>query len=139
MARHEAQALLSAPFHHSPTMALIDAVAEGLPFNAADELSAALAPKDPAFRYQLVPKATYARRKLAQRLSPQESERLVRLSRVWGLALEIWREEDAARQFLWSPHMLLQGRSPLDVSMASELGGKKVEELMGQIIAGVGV
>jgi hypothetical protein len=35
--------------------------------------------------------------------------------------------------------MLLDGRSALDVALASELGGKKVEDLMMQIIAGVAV
>jgi putative toxin-antitoxin system antitoxin component (TIGR02293 family) len=139
MARAQALAWLNSPFPVSPSMHLVDEVAEGLPFNAADELAGALAPNDATFKYRLVPKATYARRKATQRLSAAESERLVRLARIWSLARDIWKDDDKARRFLTGPHMLLDGRSALDVALASELGGKKVEDLMMQIIAGVAV
>ena len=117
-------------FGAAPTISLLDSIAEGLPFDATDTLTAALSPTDPTFKYRLVPKATYARRKIARRLSPQESERLVRLARIWSLALDVWKDEDAARRFLTGRHVLLSQRTALDVALDSELGGKMVEELL---------
>jgi putative toxin-antitoxin system antitoxin component (TIGR02293 family) len=134
-----AAAWLTEPFSASPTIEMIDEVAEGLPFNAADELASALAPHDQTFKYRLVPKATYARRKAAHRLSAQESERLVRLARIWKLARDVWKNDDKARRFLTTPHMLLDGRAALDVALASELGGKMVEDLLGRVAYSVAV
>ena len=59
-----------------------------------------------------------------------ESERLVRLARIWSLALDVWKDEDAARRFLTGRHVLLSQRTALDVALDSELGGKMVEELL---------
>lgn len=132
MAQAHSTARLAAPYR-AASMELVDSIAEGLPFNAVDQLSAALAPNDQTFKYRLVPKATYARRKAAHRLSAAESERMVRLDRIWTLALDVWKDEDEARRFLTGPHMLLSQRTALDVALDSELGGKLVEDLLAAV------
>ena len=61
---------------------LIARLEDGLPVAALDRLAQLLAPGDAQFKYKLVPKATYERRKLSHRLSFDEGTRLARLARV---------------------------------------------------------
>lgn len=84
--------------------------------------------------YRIIPEATYKRRR--DRLSTDESQRAERLARIYATALYVWSGDDEARVFLNTPHPMLQGRTPLDVSM-SELGARRVEELLWKLYFGV--
>lgn len=133
--------LTGSPTRSAPTMSFIDVVSRGLPLQSVDALSLEIAPDNSAFKYVLVPKATYNRRRVnagrkPARLSKDESERLVRLARVWALANEIWHSPEGARRFMFAPHMLLEGRTPLDVTLGGELGGKMVEDVLGRLAYG---
>jgi putative toxin-antitoxin system antitoxin component (TIGR02293 family) len=118
---------------------LADAVAKGLSVDAVDRLCAAMAPADPSLRYQIVPKATLARRQRTRRLSRDESERLARLARIWAFALDIWQSEATARRFLGEPHPLLAGRIPRDLAAETEIGAREVEGLLGRLRYGSAV
>jgi putative toxin-antitoxin system antitoxin component (TIGR02293 family) len=83
---------------------------------------------------RLVPKATYKRRKSV--LSPVESERIERLARVIATAEYIWDDPEAARQFLQTPHALLEQQTPCEVAM-TELGARQVEEILWKIFYGL--
>lgn len=72
-------------------------------------------------------------------ITPQkldESEAIERLARVFAITLHIWDDEALAREFLNTPHPLLDERSPLDVAM-TEAGARRVEELLWQLFYGV--
>ena len=84
--------------------------------------------------YRIIPEATYKRRRAS--LSVEESERAERLARVYATAQYVWNSDDDARAFLHAPHPMLQGRTPLDVSM-SELGARRVEELLWKLYYGI--
>ncbi len=84
--------------------------------------------------YRIIPEATYKRRRNS--LSVDESERAERLARVYATAEYVWNSDDDARAFLHAPHPMLQGRTPLDVSM-SELGARRVEELLWKLYYGI--
>ena len=84
--------------------------------------------------YRIIPEATYKRRR--DKLSAEESERAERLARVYATAQYVWDSDDDARTFLHTPHPLLQDRTPLDVSM-TELGARRVEELLWQLYYGI--
>ena len=84
--------------------------------------------------YRIIPEATYKRRR--DKLSVEESERAERLARIYATAQYVWNSDDDARAFLHAPHPLLQGRTPLDVSM-SELGARRVEELLWKLYYGI--
>ncbi|MEK8088641.1 antitoxin Xre/MbcA/ParS toxin-binding domain-containing protein [Thermithiobacillus plumbiphilus] len=86
--------------------------------------------------YRLVPEATYKRRR--DRLSPEESEKTERLARVYATAEQVWDSGEDAREFLNTPHPLLHGMTPLEVSM-SELGARRVEELLWKLFYGMPV
>lgn len=83
---------------------------------------------------RLVPKATYKRRKSV--LSPVESERIERLARVIATAEYVWDDPEAARQFLHTPHPLLEQQTPCDAAM-TELGARHVEEILWKIFYGI--
>ncbi len=84
--------------------------------------------------YRIVPEATYKRRRST--LSADESGRAERLARVFATAQYVWNSEDDARTFLSTPHAMLQGRTPLDVSM-TELGARRIEELLWKLYYGI--
>jgi putative toxin-antitoxin system antitoxin component (TIGR02293 family) len=84
--------------------------------------------------YRIVPEATYKRRR--SHLTADESERAERLARVFATTNYVWNSEEDARAFLSTPHPMLQGRTPLDVSM-TELGARRVEELLWKLYYGI--
>jgi putative toxin-antitoxin system antitoxin component (TIGR02293 family) len=127
------------PTRATTTMDYVNLVREGLPIEVADSLSDEICPGDSTFKYLFVPKATYARRKSSTRLSASESEKLVRVGRMWAFAAEVWGGADKARRFVTTPHMLLDGKTPLTVTLDSELGGKMVEEILGRLAYGSAV
>ena len=100
---------------------------------ALDRVARLLAPGDTQFKYRLVPKATYERRKAAHRLSADESARLARVARVWAVALDVWKTEEATRTFLFRPHPMIEDRRPIDVVIQSEFGAELVVEILGRL------
>ena len=112
-------------------VAMITRIEDGLPTTALDRVARLLAPGDAQFKYRLVPKATYERRKAAHRLSADESARLARVAQVWAVALDVWKTEEATRTF--RPHPMIEDRRPIDVVIQSEFGAELVVEILGRL------
>jgi putative toxin-antitoxin system antitoxin component (TIGR02293 family) len=84
-----------------------------------------------------LPQRTIARRRAAGRLEPDESDRLLRASRVFGRALELFEgDSDAAREWLLSKQPLLGGLVPLELA-TTDVGALEVERLMGRLEHGI--
>jgi putative toxin-antitoxin system antitoxin component (TIGR02293 family) len=117
---------------------LHDSIQKGLPFPAFERLMLLMAlPQDTGARILSIPPRTLHRRKTAGRLDPDESDRVVRLSRLFGHALELFEgDETAARQWLETPAIALAGESPLNMSR-TEPGSLEVERLIGRLEHGV--
>jgi putative toxin-antitoxin system antitoxin component (TIGR02293 family) len=80
---------------------------------------------------------TLTRRKGSGKLDPVESDRLLRASRVFGRALELFEgDDDSARDWLSSKQPALGGLVPLEVA-ESEVGAKEVESLIGRLEHGI--
>ena len=127
-------ALASVPHSFAELDAL---VSQGLPKNAlkASVNSVCLNTEErKQLLYRIIPEATYKRRR--DKLSAEESGRAERLARIYATALYVWNSDDDARTFLHTPHPMLQSRAPLDVSM-TELGARRVEELLWQLYYGI--
>lgn len=122
----------------SDSLDLISSVNKGLRFSAFERLQEAidLSAQELA-KVVSIPTRTLHRRKEQGRLQPDESDRLVRLSRVYGKTLELFEGNKLeARHWLSSPQSALGGTSPL--SMAStEVGAREVEALIGRLEYGV--
>src|SRR5437667_4987028 len=79
-----------------------------------------------------IPERTLARRKTSGRLSPEESERLLRISRVFEMALDLFDgESPSAMKWLTTPRKALDHQTPLNYSR-TELGAREVENPMGR-------
>ncbi len=116
---------------------LDELVAHGLPKDALRSSVARIfsgADDRKKLLYRISPEATYKRRK--ESLSSDESEKTERLARIFATAQYVWDSEDDAREFVNKPHPMLKGRTPLDVSM-SELGARRVEELLWKLFYGI--
>lgn len=84
-----------------------------------------------------IPERTLARRKASGHLTPDESERLLRLSGVFEDALELFEGDvPAAVNWLTTPRKAFDDQSPLDYSR-TELGAREVENLIGRSEHGV--
>jgi putative toxin-antitoxin system antitoxin component (TIGR02293 family) len=118
--------------------AVLEQIELGVELAALERLAQAVAPDDTGFRYAIVPKATLARRQRdpGGRLSAEETGRLVRIASLWALARKVWGDDAAARAFLRRPHMLLDGRTPLDIALGSELGARMAEDVLGRLANG---
>jgi putative toxin-antitoxin system antitoxin component (TIGR02293 family) len=106
------------------------AIGRGLPF-AALKYVVRHFPKRQKTRVQqiVMPRSTLQRREEEGRLRPAESERLERIARLATLAEQVWESEEAAQQFLTTPHPLLDNQAPLDLA-ATDLGTRRVETLL---------
>jgi|DewCreStandDraft_4_1066084.scaffolds.fasta_scaffold272504_1 putative toxin-antitoxin system antitoxin component (TIGR02293 family) len=126
----EAEALRATPV-------VIQAVQRGLPFDELEALRAALdLPLD-----KLAPKlgmslATLHRRKQEGRLTQAESDRLMRYARLMGTAVQVFRDEQYASEWLKHPQFGLAWSVPLDYA-ESEMGAREVENLLWRIAYGV--
>ena len=76
------------------------------------------------------------RRSRRQSLSPDESDKLARLVRVFDQAVSVFGESDPARTWLHTPKKRFSGRTPLQM-LRTDLGGRMVEEMLGQIDDGM--
>ncbi len=110
---------------------LISRIEDGLPIGALDRVAHLLAPGDAQFKYRLIPKATYERRKTSHRLSSQEGTRLSRVARVWSLARDVWQSDEEARDFLFRPHAMIEDKRPIDAVILSEFGAEMVVDILG--------
>ncbi|MDP7548089.1 MAG: DUF2384 domain-containing protein [Alphaproteobacteria bacterium] len=114
-------------------MGYVAAIERGLPIQSLERVTRQIAPDDKEFKYRLIAKATLARRQKAKRLSPEESNRLSRLAQVWSCALDVWQNSEDARAFLNRPHALLEGRTPMEAALKTEVGARMVEEILGRL------
>jgi putative toxin-antitoxin system antitoxin component (TIGR02293 family) len=116
---------------------LIRQIQKGLRFSELQTLQNSL---DLAFE-QLAAKlcisrSTLHRRKAAGRLSPDESDKVMRLSRLLDHAAKVFGDVEKARAWLKFPQVGLGGAVPLDYAQ-TEVGAREVDDLLGRIDYGV--
>lgn len=108
----------------------------GLPFNAfrraADALDLSFKAIEDTLR---LPARTMHRRK-AGRLTPIESERVMRLVRVAARAEHVLGDRASALDWLSSPNQALGGEKPIDL-LDTDLGADQVLQVLGRIEFGV--
>jgi len=83
-----------------------------------------------------ISRSTLQRRKAAGRLSPEESDKVVRLSRLLEHATNVFGDVEKARTWMKFPQRALGGAVPLDYA-ETEVGAREVDNLLGRIDYGV--
>lgn len=110
---------------------LVAAVRAGFPFETYERLRAMLGVSARELAGVLsIPERTLQRRRQAGRLTAEESDRLLRVARLVGLALMVF-EGDAEHAVCWltAPKTLLGGESPL-MRADTEPGAREVEDML---------
>lgn len=80
---------------------------------------------------------TLHRRKERGRLEPDESDRLLRVSRVFAKSLDLFEgDADAARRWFYTPAKALGGERPIALA-GTDLGSREVESLLDRLEHGV--
>ena len=109
---------------------LVQTLREGVPTEALDRLQAFLdIPARELAAVLSIPPRTLTRRRSAERLAPDESDRLLRLARLVELTLVVFEDERAARAWLIEPKRLLDGESPLRHADTAP-GARAVEDML---------
>lgn len=121
-----------------PTFSLLARIERGIEVAAVERLREALGiPSAELLETVGVSDRTWARRRREGRLDRDESDRLLRVARIYGRALELLDfDAAAARGWLGEPRRALGRRVPREL-LATELGAREVEALVGRIEHGV--
>ncbi|WP_347259117.1 antitoxin Xre/MbcA/ParS toxin-binding domain-containing protein [Methylocaldum sp.] len=83
----------------------------------------------------LPPRTLSHRRAQQQPLSPDESDRALRMARLVALAETVFGNRDKALRWLRKPLKRLDHRTPMEI-LSTELGGRIIEEYLIQIDEG---
>src|SRR6266480_2634531 len=83
-----------------------------------------------------ISRSTLQRRKANGRLSPAESDKVMRFSRLLEHATNVFGDVEKARAWLKHPQYGLGGAVPLDYA-ETEIGAREVDNLLGRIDYGV--
>ncbi len=76
------------------------------------------------------------RRSRNEPLSRDESDKLARLMRIFNQSLSVFGDVEKARNWLYKPKKRFEDQTPLRM-LRTELGGRMVEEMLGQIDDGM--
>ncbi|MGD9333096.1 MAG: DUF2384 domain-containing protein [Desulfobacterales bacterium] len=116
---------------------MIDLLKEGFSPDQFDKLRDTLEVTDKRLSSIVnINKRTLSRRRAAGRLKTDESERLLRVAKVYDKALDVLEDQQAAKEWLKEPARGLGGRIPLEYA-DTELGAQEVLNLLGRIEHGV--
>jgi putative toxin-antitoxin system antitoxin component (TIGR02293 family) len=112
---------------------LIHRIQKGLRFSELKTLQNTLdLPFEKLAAKLCISRSTLQRRKAAGRLSPDESDKVVRFSRLLRHATRVFGDVERARAWLKHPQVGLGGAIPLDYA-STEAGAGEVENLLGRI------
>ena len=117
---------------------LADLIRKGLPAGSVTALAERLRVSNGVLSRTLgIPQRTLTRRvSQASLLTPAESDRTVRMARVYASAIEMIGDEEKAIQWLSTPNRALGGSRPLD-QLDTDTGARMVEDVLGRIAYGV--
>ena len=117
---------------------LVRKVRSGFPFNQLIRLEKATGlTRERIAEFVSITPRTLVRRQHEGKLKPDESDRVLRASRVFELAVELFENDtDRARQWLLTPNTALAGDCPLDFA-STDVGAREVENLIGRLTHGV--
>jgi len=116
---------------------LIRRIQKGLPFSDLKVLQDSIdMPFEQLAAKLSISRSTLQRRKAAGRLSPDESDKVIRFSRLLEHAARVFGNIEKGRAWLKYPQYGLGGAVPLDYAR-TEIGAREVDNLLGRIDYGV--
>ena len=117
---------------HCTSAEVIEQINKGLPFSELEHLRHELEePMESLAQHLSISRSTLQRRKSERRLSPQESDRVMRFWRILQHAAKVFGTIERARQWLKFPQFGLDGAVPLEFAK-TEIGAREVDNLLGR-------
>ena len=116
---------------------LIHQLKAGFPVESFDDLREHLDLNDNSLaKIVQIPRRTLSRRRVKGRFNTDESERVLRLTQVYEMAVDVFGSNEKARRWLKKPARGLAGRVPLEYA-DTYVGANEVIKLLGRIDHGV--
>jgi putative toxin-antitoxin system antitoxin component (TIGR02293 family) len=116
---------------------MIRRIQKGLPFSDLKALQDSIdMPFEQLAAKLAISRSTLQRRKANGRLSPDESDKVIRFARLLEHATDVFGDIDKARAWLKHPQYGLGGAVPLEYA-ETEIGAREVDNLLGRIDYGV--
>ncbi len=116
---------------------LIDAIREGLPWAVFEQLCERLGVSQQRLaEVLLIPARTLTRRRKSGSFHVDESDRIIRVARVYAHALNVFESPERAAGWLQRNNTVLDGAAPLSL-LDTGPGARLVDELLGRIEHGV--
>lgn len=115
----------------------LSAVESGVPLDTMSSFSEASGvPMKDLYEVVIPARTLKHRRARREPLSRDESDKLARLVRIFDYAVRVFDGIDRARIWLEEPKKRFDSRTPLEM-LRTEIGGRMVEEFLGQIDEGM--
>jgi putative toxin-antitoxin system antitoxin component (TIGR02293 family) len=114
----------------------VRAVREGLPIPVVDETVDADILSMAELDRLGIPHRRPGHQRGQGKLTPEQSDRLLRVVRIIREAEGTFGSRDKARRWLRRPTAALDGQAPLDL-LDTEIGARSVEDLLGRIAQGI--
>lgn len=120
------------------TAPLAKAIQKGFAWKTFDHLVQNLGlPAEQVAQVIDLPLRTRARRKAEGRFQPDESDRMLRVARVYARTLDLFEgDRDAALQWLTKPKLSLSGAVPLELAK-TDFGAREIDATIDRIEHGV--
>lgn len=116
------------------TLDPMSTIASGLPKEAIDNLQKALGVSQKEVADMVaIPLRTLSRR---ETLPQPETDRVLRIGVLFQKALDVLGDGLTARRWLQTPKKAFGGQTPIEVAR-TEIGARRVEDLLGQLAHGV--
>src|SRR5687768_4957723 len=113
---------------------IIEQIGKGLPFSSFERLQKNTGiPTDTLLELLQIPRRTLTRRKASGKFSADESDRLVRLARVYGRTLHFFDGDAvAATEWLEDSQLAFGGITPMEM-IRTDVGAQEVERLISRL------
>ena len=116
----------------------LDAVQVGYSLTYATSLMDKVTRGNPVLKRRILSQATITRLKQPQNDAPvlkkDLSEKMARIERIWARALSIYQNDEAAASaFMNRPHMMLAGKTPLEMTLEGETSAAFLNTILGTI------
>lgn len=115
---------------------LVELVRGGVPIAAIDHMLQSEVVRPGDLETLVIPRRTLANRRRLGRLSPEQSDRLLRVARLIAEAMETFGSKEKALSWLRRSTSLLGGRTPIE-RLDTDIGCREVETALGRIGHGI--
>jgi putative toxin-antitoxin system antitoxin component (TIGR02293 family) len=114
---------------------LVELIEQGLPPDTADKLREFADLTTTEFG-EIIPHRSLSRARSRGRLSPEQSDRIIRAARIYAIAHEVCGNREKANRWVRRPNRALAGRAPISL-LRTNIGADLVEDVLTRIAYGV--